>query len=142
MNKIDRKQFEEHLVWAEAERLDLYKDSEGIWTIGVGRNIQEKGISQETSRQMLQEDIDEVFTDVARLDYFAELDPVRQLIVADMVFNLGLPKFLRFVKLNAALALHDYTLAAHEMVDSKWYRQTKRRAWKLVDAMKTGEWNA
>lgn len=141
MNKVNREQFEEHLVWAEGERLQMYKDSVGIWTIGVGRNIEEKGISKNVSRIMLQEDIDEVFTDLDRLDYFANLDPTRQLIVADMVFNLGLSRFLRFVKLNAALALHDYTLAAHEMQDSKWYRQTKRRARKLVEAMKTGEWN-
>lgn len=140
MNKIDREEFEKHLVWAEAERLYLYKDSQGIYTIGVGHNIQEKGISKRASRVILQDDIDEVFNDVRNLDYFAALDPVRQLVVADMVFNLGLTKFIRFVKLNAALAIHDYTLAAHEMIDSKWFRQTGRRARKLVRAMRTGEW--
>ena len=140
MNKVDRNLFEAHLIWAEDEVLNLYPDSEGILTIGVGHNIEEKGISRAVSRLMLQEDVDEVFTDLEHLDYFAFLDPTRQLVIADMVFNLGLPKFLRFVKLNAALAIHDYTLAAHEMIDSKWYRQTKRRAKKLVKAMRTGEW--
>jgi len=139
--KIDLDKFEAHLIWAESEELEMYPDSEGILTIGVGHNIQEKGISRAVSRLILKEDIEEVFADTERLDYFSELDPVRQLIVADMLFNLGLPKFLRFVKLNAALALHDYTLAAHEMQDSKWYRQTKRRAVKLVEAMITGVWN-
>ena len=138
--KIDHQAFEDHLVWAEGEELQLYPDSEGILTIGVGRNIQEKGISKTTSRQMLQEDIDEALTDAGRLDFFAALDPVRQLVIADMVFNMGLPRVLRFKRMIAALKIGDYNLAAQEMTDSKWYRQVGRRAIKLVEAMKTGEW--
>lgn len=139
---IDRAAFEEHLVWAEGERLNMYKDSVGIWTIGVGHNIQEKGISLQVSRQMLQEDIEEVLGDCRSLDYWNTLDPVRQLVIADMVFNLGLSRFLRFVNLNKALTIKDYNLAAHEMKNSRWYGQVGRRAVKLCEAMITGVWNA
>jgi lysozyme len=62
------------------------------------------------------------------------------MVVVDMIFNLGAARFSRFKKLNAALALRDYTLAAHEMMDSKWYTQVGRRAKKLREAMITGIW--
>ena len=138
---MDHTAFEEHLVWAEGERLDLYKDSVGIYTIGVGHNIQEKGVSKAVSRLMLREDMIDVDTDCRNLAYWHDLDPVRQLIVADMVFNLGLSRFLKFINLNKALLIQDYSLAAAEMKDSRWYNQVGRRAVKLVEAMKSGEWN-
>jgi lysozyme len=137
---MDMEDFVDHLVWAEGERLDMYKDSVGIWTIGVGHNIEEKGVSQAVSRMMLREDINEVLEDVRSLPYYNDLDPVRQLVVADMVFNLGLSRFLNFKNFNKALAIPDYVLAAHEMKDSKWYVQVGRRAEKLQAAMITGDW--
>lgn len=137
---MDMNAFEEHLIWAEGERLDLYKDSVGIYTIGVGHNIQEKGISKAVSRQMLKEDMDEVLGDCRGLAYWNNLDPARQLIVADMVFNLGLSRFLKFKRLNGALEINDFVLAAREMKDSQWYLQVGRRAVKLVLAMSTGVW--
>jgi lysozyme len=138
---VNLQDFESHLVWAEGERLDLYKDSVGIYTIGVGHNIQEKGVSKAVSRLMLKEDVQDVVKDTRTLDYWDDLDSVRQLVVADMVFNLGLSRFLRFKRFNAALRQPDYSLAAHEMKDSKWYQQVGRRAHKLEKAMLTGEWN-
>lgn len=138
---MDLEAFEEHLVWAEAEKLFPYRCSAGKLTIGVGRNLDDRGISVDESRYLLSNDIANTLRDCDSLDYWDTLDPVRQLVVADMVFNLGLSRFLRFVKLNAALALHDYTLAAEEMKDSNWYNQVGRRAWKLREAMLSGEWN-
>lgn len=138
---MDLDAFQDHLVWAEGERLDLYKDSVGIYTIGVGHNIEEKGVSKAVSRLMLKEDIQDVVDDCRRLPYWDSLDSVRQLVVADMVFNLGLSRFLKFVRLNKALAIQDYNLAAVEGKDSKWYKQVGRRAVKLMAAMVSGEWN-
>ncbi len=139
---MDLRLFEEHLIWAEGERLEMYKDSVGIWTIGVGHNIEERGISRVVSRVMLNEDMEDVVKDCRTLTYWNSLDPVRQLVIADMVFNLGLTKFLYFLKLDAAMEREAYTQAAVEMKDSKWYRQVGRRAVKLCAAMKSGEWNA
>lgn len=133
--------FEAHLVWAESEVLELYKDSVGILTIGVGHNIQERGISKAVSRLMLKEDIQDVVNDCRTLSYWDDLGAVRQLVIADMVFNLGLSRFLIFVNLNKALAIQDYNLAGAEMTDSKWFKQVGRRAVKLRKAMISGEWN-
>lgn len=139
---INRAAFEEHLIWAEGEKFDMYKDSVGIWTIGVGHNIQEKGISKAVSRLMLSEDMQEAIDDCGRLDYFYTLDTVRQLCIADMVYNMGLPVFLTFKRMNAAMRIKDYNLAVAEGIDSRWYKQTGRRAVRILEALQTGEWNA
>lgn len=138
---MDLEAFEKHLVWAEAEKLFPYRCSAGKLTIGVGRNLDDRGITQEESRFLLANDIAIVLKDCENLDYWDDLDPVRKLVIADMVFNLGYSRFLRFVKLNAAMRIKDYTLAALEMKDSQWYKQVGRRAWKLREAMLSGDWN-
>lgn len=132
-----------HIKWAEAAggpELFPYRDTVGKLTIGYGRNLDDNGIDPGEAELMLDNDIAAALNDAFTLPYWDTLSPVRQLVIADMVFNLGLPKFLGFINLNMALALPDYTLAATEMVDSKWYRQVERRAKVLVEAMKTGIW--
>jgi lysozyme len=133
-----------HIKWAEAAagpELFPYQDSVGVLTIGYGRNLDDKGISRAEAGLMLVNDMEAAIKDAKTLPYWHDLDPVRQLVLADMSFNLGLPKLLRFKKMHAAIELTDYKLAAHEMKDSKWYRQTERRAKVLYEAMLTGIWN-
>ena len=89
---------------------------------------------------MLDTDIEEAIDDADSLPYWDSLGSVRQNVIVAMVFNLGLTKFRKFVNLNKALSIQDYNLAAYEMKDSRWYRQTERRAKVLVEIMKTGIW--
>lgn len=133
--------FREHLKWAEGVRNFPYKCSAGKLTIGVGRNLDDNGVSDDEVELLLDNDIAKTLRDCEHLDYWDHLDSTRRLVVADMVFNLGLHRFLLFKKLNAALALKDYTLAAIEMEDSRWYNQVGRRAVKLQKAMKEGVWH-
>ncbi len=132
-----------HIKWAEAARgpeLFAYQDTTGHMSIGYGRNLDAKGITREEAELMLTTDIDDALKDAKSLSYWTTLSPVRQLVIADMVYNLGLPKFLRFKRLNAALKIRDYLLAGAEMKDSRWYTQTERRAKVLVESMTTGLW--
>ncbi len=139
---MDIDAFKRHLEWAEDRRNFPYEDSVGKITIGVGRNLDDVGLSDDEVDMCLQNDIERVLGAVETLPFWEGLDPVRQLIVADMVFNLGFTRFRGFVKTIRALEIHDYDTAADEMADSRWYRQTGRRAKKLVEAMRTGEWRA
>lgn len=137
-----------HIRWAEGsgpyhEDTDTYhpyRDSVGKLTIGHGHNLDDRGLDADVVEHQLRNDIHHVLEDCRRLDYWDSLDPVRQLVVADLVFNLGLPRWKSFVKANAALRLRDYKLAATEMEDSRWYRQTGRRARKLSRSMRSGVW--
>ena len=132
-----------HIKWAEAAtgpELFPYRDTVGKLTIGYGRNLDDRGITREEAELMLNKDMADAINDASSLPYWEQLSPVRQIVISDMVYNLGLTKFRKFINLNKALLIQDYSLAGHEMKDSRWYRQTERRAKVLVQAMISGIW--
>lgn len=134
-----------HVKWAEAAsgpELFPYRDTVNKLTIGYGRNLDDRGISPAEAEFLLDNDIADAVADAKTLPYWGSLGPIRQVVIADMIFNLGLTKFRKFVKLGMALQNSDWTKAAAEMKDSLWYRQTERRAKVLVKAMSTGTWIA
>lgn len=137
---IDR--FKEHLRWSEGVRNFPYEDSVGILTIGVGRNLEERGLTDEEVEHLLHTDANNAIEDARSFDYWNSLNPARRIVLADMCFNLGITRFKGFVKTNIALHAGDYETAADEMVDSRWYRQTGRRSKRLVKAMRTGIWES
>jgi lysozyme len=140
---VDEGLLRAHIKWAEAAsgpELFPYRDTVKKLTIGYGRNLDDNGITRDEAELMLDNDMGDAVTDASSLPYWGSLSPVRQIIMSDMVYNLGLTKLLNFKKMHAALEIRDYNLAAHEMKDSKWYRQTERRAKVLVEAMQTGLW--
>lgn len=140
MPQLDEALLLEHVKDAEGLRLYPYRCSADKLTIGYGRNLEDNGIRRSEATSMLRNDLNDVLTHCRTFDYWNDLDPVRQLVVADMVFNLGAHRFNLFKKLQAALRLRDFTLAAHEMKDSRWYNQVGRRAVKLHAAMLSGIW--
>jgi len=126
------------LVRQEALRLRLYKDSQGKLTIGIGRNIEDRGIRESEAYFMLDNDIDEAIAECQKLPFFTELDPVRQDVLIDMVFNMGLPRVKGFVRMLSALSDHNWEEAAEEMMESKWAMQVGNRAIELAQMVRTG----
>ena len=125
--------------WAEGRRAFPYEDSVGKLTIGVGRNLDDRGLSTDEIDLLLSNDQLIAYKEATKLTFFENLDVVRQMVVVDMIFNMGFPRFIGFVKTINALSVGNYKLAAVEMQDSKWYRQTGRRAKALIIAMHSGE---
>src|SRR6267142_1342423 len=109
-----------------------FKDTSGKLTIGVGHNLDAKPLSDAVVALLLDEDINDAWRECSTIAVFGSLDEVRQHVMLDMCFNLGLPKLLLFVKMLKALEQHDYDLAAKEMLDSRWARQTQTRATDLA----------
>lgn len=139
---MDIEVLKRHLEWAEGRRSKAYLDNATPprITVGIGRNLTDKGLSDAEIDFLLENDIADVLAECAGLPYWFLLDDVRQLVVADLVFNMGLGGWRKFVKANEALGSEDYERAADELKDSAWYTQTGRRARKLVEAMRTGVW--
>jgi len=131
--------FKKHLRWSEGVRRFPYVDTTGHTSIGVGRNLTDNGLRDEEVEFLLENDALDAIRDAATLPYWDELSDTRKLVVADCVFNMGLPTWKTFRKANAALNEGDYIEAAREMQSSRWFRQTGRRAIKLVNAMLTDE---
>mgnify|MGYP003136909877 FL=1 len=159
--KYDKDKLMEKLVAHEGLRLQVYKDTLGIDTIGIGRNLQDRGISKEELDELdipsidhvyeygiteadamflAQNDVQIVEEELLRAHPCVEkLDAVRQLILIDMAFNLGVPRLCKFKKMWAAVHEEKFDVAAKEMLDSRWANQVKSRATKLANAMHNGE---
>ena len=125
------------LLLHEGERLKAYTDTAGKVTIGVGHNLTDKGITVSQSRMLLAGDIADAQHDARTFPWFAPLDLVRQAVVLDMLFNLGLETFRGFVKFRAAMVAQDYLQASAEILNS---HIAPKRAEDLAAMMQTGEW--
>ncbi len=130
---------EDQLILHEGLKLKPYRCTAGKLTIGVGRNLDDKGITHDEALFLLRNDIAEVTAQLERFDWFRTLGPVRRKVLIDMCFNLGIQGLLGFQKMIEALKRADYERAADEMVNSRWYEQVGERGRRLERMMQTGE---
>lgn len=138
------------LVADEGEVLAVYLCSAGHETCGVGHMIiktdPEYGwpldapITKERSNELLSEDLKIVLADCAWVfNGFEDLPDEVQLIVANMMFNLGRPRFQKFVNFIAAVEDGDWQEAARQMKDSRWHVQLPERSSRLIARMEAVE---
>ena len=127
------------LVLHEGLRLHPYRCTAGKLTIGVGRNLDDRGITQAEAMMMLENDISEVEKDLDReYPWWRDMSPARQCVLADMCFNLGLFRLSGFVNALKAMLDGHYDDAADHMLDSLWARQVGQRAQRLAKMMRDG----
>ena len=113
----------------------------GKLTIGIGRNLEDRGITKEEAMFLLTNDIKKVTEDLDRhIPWWRELDDVRQEVLVNMTFNLGIGGLLGFKNMLEALKNRDYNRAADEMLNSRWAEQVGRRARELALAMRNGDY--
>lgn len=150
MNRILFHSARNLLIKHEGVKLCRYKCSAGYNTIGVGRNLDTKGISAEEGRYigtqqplcitldqayyLLDNDITETHYELMdELDWYDSAPDVVKIVLIDMAVNLGVAGLLKFTKTLTFLKTRQYYLAAHEMLNSKWASQVKGRAKELAD---------
>jgi lysozyme len=139
--KYDITSLEDQLIDHEGLELKPYRCTAEKLTIGVGRNIEDRGITEDEARYLLKNDIKIVEDELLeKKPVVAGLDAVRQRVLVDMGFNLGIPTLLKFQNMWAAIEDEDFQTAADEAMDSRWAKQVGRRAERLCQAMATGEW--
>jgi lysozyme len=139
----DRYGIADRLIAEEGLRLKPYRDTVGKLTIGVGRNLDDVGISEDEARLLLEHDIDRAANqlDVA-LPWFVSLDAVRQAVLIDMNFNMGLGGLLSFHNTLTFMRQGNWAQAAAGMRNSLWARQVGKRAENLAVAMESGSFPA
>lgn len=139
--KYDITSLEDQLIDHEGLELKPYRCTAEKLTIGVGRNIEDRGITEDEARYLLKNDIKIVEDELLeKKPVVAGLDSVRQRVLVDMGFNLGIPTLLKFQNMWSAIEEEDFERAADEAMDSRWAKQVGRRAERLCQAMATGEW--
>lgn len=122
----------------EGLRLRPYQCTAGKTTIGYGRNLDDKGISQGEAELMLVADLTECETDLEGFPWWERLSDNRKAALIDMRFNLGGAGLRQFKAMLVCIALGDYAGAAREMLDSRWARQVGNRADELSKLMREG----
>lgn len=129
----------EQLKQHEGLKLKPYRCTSGKLTIGYGRNLEAKGISKGEAESMLFSDIAEVEEKLVRAGFLSGLNDARKAVLINMAFQLGFKGLSKFRNMLAAVQSEQYDLAASEMLDSLWAKQTPNRAKELSEQMLTGE---
>lgn len=125
----------------EGRKKKLYRCSANKWSIGVGHNIEDRGLPDEVIDLLFQIDLRVAVEDaLALVPNLLDLDDARAAVVIDMSFNLGKDRLAGFRNFLRAVRAREYQRAAAEMVDSKWYHQVGDRGPRLEQMMRTGEW--
>jgi lysozyme len=123
----------------EGLRLKPYKCPAGRLTIGYGRNLEDVGITELEASFLLQQDLLRTQQDLQHaLPEVLAMTENRYNALADMLFNLGLTRFLQFKKMLEALRMQDYEWAAREMLASTWAGQVGDRARELARMVREG----
>jgi lysozyme len=138
----DRAQLVQYLLVSEGLRLKPYTDTVGKLSIGIGRNLTDVGISALEAYDLCNHDIDRACDAlVKRYPWVVEQDVVRQVVLVELMFNMG-PKGLgSFVNTLRAFKRKDYPAAAEGLRQSKWYRQVQAsRSSRIIQMVLTGDW--
>jgi lysozyme len=129
----------EQLIRHEGLRLTVYDCPAGYKTIGVGRNLEGKGVTEEEAMYLLDNDIKDFQEGLSReLPWFDSLDECRRNILTNMAFNLGISGLLKFKNTLLAVENENWEEAASQMLDSRWAQQVGGRAAELSGLMKSG----
>lgn len=108
------------IIKHEGRALKVYADTKGILTIGYGRNLEDVGITEAEALYLLNNDLSRILNDCwHHFPWFGDLTEERQWVVVDMIFNVGLAGFQKFVKFIAAVEKEDWQAAAREIINSQ-----------------------
>lgn len=132
---MDREKLRQHMIAEEGLKLTPYlcTGEPPQLTIGVGHNLESRGISEAIAMAILDEDIDVCISELEQnFPHFYDYpDPVQETLI-DLCFNLGIARLMKFKRtieyLNEGLATGNYTKAATELMDSAYARQLPNRA--------------
>ena len=129
----------------EGLKLNPYTCTAGKLTIGYGRNLTDKGITEVEADYLFSNDLDEACEDVKSVFEINNRNLLqkgftydRHIVIIDMMFNLGLVRFMKFRKMMDAIFKGDWETAADEAENSLWFKQVGERAKRNVEILRKG----
>jgi lysozyme len=137
----------EELKIDEGCKYEVYLDHLGLPTFGIGHLITEKDpehqmgmgtpVDEIRVNEAFEQDIMVTIDDCKKVfDDWETINQEVRLIMANMMFNLGYPRFCKFKKMIKAVKDEDWLEAAEQMQDSRWYKQVTNRADRLILRMR------
>lgn len=130
---------EQQLANHEGKERKLYKCTAGKWSIGIGRNLEDNGLSDDEIDYLFQNDLKRVIKelDTSVAWWRTKRENVRNVLI-DMCFNLGITRLLGFKRFLEAMKEDQYEKAIDEMKDSLWYKQVPNRVESLISILRNG----
>jgi lysozyme len=126
---MNKKRLKERIAKEESVELFPYKCPVGKLSIGVGRNIEERGISIQEADFLLENDVENVEIQLREsFPWFELLDDPRQEALADLCFNMGIRSLKTFKRMLKAMEEKRWSDAGRELMDSKYAKQVPTRA--------------
>ena len=143
---MDIERLKEEIKEDEGYKNEIYLDHLSLKTLGVGHLLKETDpeydlevgthIDDERVNELFEQDINVTIDECRKLYYdFDRLPEEAQLIICNMMYNMGRPRLSRFHKMKRAVENRDWKEASNQMKDSKWYRQVTNRADRLCNRM-------
>ena len=131
----------EQLKIHEGVKLKPYKCTAGKLTIGIGRNLEDVGISMEEAEYFLQNDIAEARSQLLHaFPWMGEFNDARISAMINFTFNVGIGTVKKFENTLSYMQSGEWDKAADEMMDSRWARQVGNRAIEVTEQIRTGKW--
>ena len=148
---MDLDKLQKELAEDEGCKYEIYNDHLGYATFGIGHLVTDSDLEygQEIGTKVSKERVDECFKADIEITIedcnilysnFNDIPEEAQLILANMMFNLGRPRLSKFLKLKAAVDDEDWMEASVQMMDSKWAKQVPNRAKRLCERMEKLSW--
>ena len=134
----DREGLEKLLIHYEGKRLTAYPDQNGL-AIGIGHHPKPgtyhlgQVITEKECESLFKKDVDYAISIASTaIQNFERLDPLRQIILVSMVFELGEGGFYKFHHMIKSVENNDFTKASKEMLKSLWEHQVPERVHTLA----------
>ena len=150
---MNKELLKEQIKRHEGEVLEIYEDSLGYLTFGVGHLVKEDDpeYGQPAGTPVSQERVDEVyeidfekhveetihvFKGKGGEDFYALPEDIQHVLV-NMTFNLGGTRFAKFNNMWKGVIENDWEKVAVEMEDSRWFKQVGRRSIELQEIVRS-----
>lgn len=138
-------ELEQIIIAHEGEKSFVYPDSLGYWTIGIGRLVDKRkggGLSQDEMIYLLQNDIAKARNELLPYSWFNNLDTVRQEVLIELCFNIGLGGILEFKNTLALIEAKEYEKASQNLLESLWAKQVGPiRSQNMAKRLATGSYD-
>ena len=136
------------LKFEEGYRSSVYYCSTGYPTIGIGTKLGPKGsplsnytmvVTEHAAKALLDDEVKKIRNELVKRRWYVELDSDRQTIIKSMAYQMGVGGVLKFKKMISALERGDYYEASYQALDSRWAKQTPKRAERHAAVLATGK---
>jgi lysozyme len=129
-----RSEIKKQLTHDEGKRFKAYVCSAGKLTIGIGRNLEDVGISEDTVSQMFDEDLEKCIKHGEKIfpHHWNTFSNLRKAGIINMIFNLGAVGFSQFKMMIEAIKVNDRDGIRKHGSASLWAKQVKGRAQRVL----------